>query len=71
MTHTAHPMPMSVIRTVITIFTPSHSSRNFIFSHCVYVLPMSRYCLLPFLNWLVFVVETRVYWDVEITFMCR
>jgi len=65
------PCPRFIIRTVVTIFTPSSCSRNFIFSHCVYVLLLSRYWLLPFLNWLVFVVETGcVYWDVEITFVC-
>lgn len=69
-THTTHPFSRPIIRTVITIFTPSYSRRNFIFSHCVYVLLVSRYRLLPFPNWLVFVVETRVYCDVEITFMC-
>ena len=62
-TQAAHPLPTPIIRTVITIFTPSSSSRNFIFSDCVCLLLMSRYRLLPFLNWLVFVVESDcVYW---------
>ena len=69
-THTAHPLPMPTIRTVITVFTPYYSSRNFIFLRCVYVLLRSRYGLLHLMRWLVFVVETGVCWDLEITFMC-